>query len=288
MFRFHERPDPTAFEASGPLNDARDEIRRIYEAALPSFASDEDRIAFPKKVLGKSSDHWKGFKEVFSDAQHGRCGYCDVVVVGTQFCDVEHFRPKGEVEILDTAKQGKEQDNLSNVKGRKALRTIGTGYWWEAYSWKNYLLSCEVCNRTWKRSYFPVNFDPMLRTRPVEGVPEDELLFHPFEDEEPLNHFRYELDGRIRGISPMGVATIETVGLWRPSLVIQRKKKLATLARLIDEMLAPSASNELVRSHVRTILELGSDDANNFPGMTRVFWAQVSKMSWEQLKELNE
>lgn len=286
MFRFSERPDPADFNASEALNNARDEIRRIYEAALPDFADDNDRIAFPKKVLGKSSDHWKNFKQAFAEAQHGRCGYCDIVVVGTQFCDVEHFRPKGMIQILDTTNQGKEEDNLSNVRDRKALRTIGTGYWWEAYSWNNYLLSCAICNQTWKRNYFPIDGDPTLRNRPMIGVPELELLFHPFEDEEPIDHFRYELDGRIRGISPMGLATIETVGLWRPSLVVQRKKHLATLARLIGEMLAPGASDDLVRSNVRTILEKGSDDRNNFPGMTRIFWVQVSEMSWEQLEEL--
>ncbi|GGC19147.1 hypothetical protein GCM10011363_39800 [Marivita lacus] len=286
MFRFAERPDSTNFDNDDTLDSVRDEVRRIYEAALPDFVTDDDRIEFPKKVMGKSSDLWKGFKSDFAKAQHGRCGYCDIRVVGTQYCDVDHFRPKAMVQVLDTASQGTEQDNASNVSDRKALRTIGTGYWWDAYSWANFLLSCEICNRTWKRNYFPVDCDMAQRSRPQENALEHELLFHPFKDEEPINHFRYELDGRIRGISPMGVATIETAGLWRPSLVVQRKKHLATLARLIDEMRAPTASDDLVRSHVRTILEKGADDAHNFPGMTRVFWTQISGVSWEELEHL--
>lgn len=158
-------------------------------------------------MLGKASDHWKVFKGVFAKAQYGRCGYCDIGVVGTQFCDVEHYRPKGMVEVLDPANQGKEEDNLSNVSGRKPLRTIGTGYWWDAYSWRNYILSCAICNQTWKKNYFPVDGEPAQRIRPIEGHNELELLFHPFGDEEPYDHFRYELDGRIRGITPIGLET---------------------------------------------------------------------------------
>lgn len=51
-------------------------------------------------------------------------------------------------------------------------------------------------------------------------------------------------------------------------------------------MLAPGSSDDLVRSHARTILELGAEDANNFPGMTRVFWTQVSQLSWEELSAI--
>jgi hypothetical protein len=61
----------------------------------------------------------------------------------------------------------------------------------------------------------------------------------------------------------MGVATIETAGLWRPSLVLRRKKHLALLAWLIAEVLEPGSSEDLVRSHARTI-ELGAEDANSF------------------------
>lgn len=286
MFRFPARPDPTAFNSSNTLEAARNEIRRIFEAAVPGFASDEDRIEFPKTVLGRDSDHWKSFKGAFSTVQKGRCGYCEVVVVGTQPCDLEHFRPKGMIQILDPDNQGEEKDKLSNVIKRKALRTIGTGYWWDAYNWENYLLSCETCNRAWKRNFFPVDGDPLVRMRPNEFSKDVELLFHPFGDDEPFDHFRYELDGRIRGITKMGLATIETAGLWRPSLVVQRRKHIGLIARLISEMNGKEVSGEMIRSHARTIIHLGSDEENSFPGMVRIFWKQVSGFEWDELSDL--
>ncbi len=67
-------------------------------------------------------------------AMHGRvCGYCgaDVSEAGN---DVEHFRPK------------------SNVLEDKAHG----GYWWLAYDFSNYLLSCVVCNQRYKVDRFPM------------------------------------------------------------------------------------------------------------------------------------
>jgi len=56
---------------------------------------------------------------------HGKCAYCEAryEVVGP--VDIEHFRPKGEVE------------------GEPAHR----GYWWLAAVWENLLPSCIDCNR---------------------------------------------------------------------------------------------------------------------------------------------
>jgi uncharacterized protein (TIGR02646 family) len=67
-------------------------------------------------------------------AMHGRvCGYCgaDVSEAGN---DVEHFRPKSNV--LDNSAHG--------------------GYWWLAYEFSNYLLSCVICNQRCKKDRFPM------------------------------------------------------------------------------------------------------------------------------------
>jgi uncharacterized protein (TIGR02646 family) len=59
-------------------------------------------------------------------AMHGRsCAYCDRELPGTDRGDVEHFRPK-------------------NV------------YWWLAYHFENYLLSCSACNSAYKINKFPI------------------------------------------------------------------------------------------------------------------------------------
>ncbi|UVK35738.1 hypothetical protein LHFGNBLO_006603 (plasmid) [Mesorhizobium sp. AR10] len=56
---------------------------------------------------------------------HGKCAYCESFFASTQPVDVEHYRPKGEVE---------------GVAGH-------LGYYWLAMDWNNLLPSCIDCNR---------------------------------------------------------------------------------------------------------------------------------------------
>ncbi|MBY3101151.1 endonuclease [Rhizobium laguerreae] len=56
---------------------------------------------------------------------HGKCAYCESFFASTQPVDVEHYRPKGEVEgVADHP-----------------------GYYWLAMDWSNLLPSCIDCNR---------------------------------------------------------------------------------------------------------------------------------------------
>jgi len=58
-------------------------------------------------------------------ARHGRvCAYCGRYLPENDKGDVEHFRPKGKV--AEDATHG--------------------GYWWLAYVFANYLMSCSICN----------------------------------------------------------------------------------------------------------------------------------------------
>ena len=73
-------------------------------------------------------------------ACHGRvCAYCCDSLPRNDRGDVEHFRPKSEV---------------------KEAPAHG-GYWWVAYEFSNYLMSCSLCNRLQKRknSHFPMRFN---------------------------------------------------------------------------------------------------------------------------------
>jgi uncharacterized protein (TIGR02646 family) len=65
-------------------------------------------------------------------AMQGRiCAYCGT---STDVLDVEHFRPKGAIE--DDEAHG--------------------GYWWLAYESSNYFLACASCNRSRKKTTFPM------------------------------------------------------------------------------------------------------------------------------------
>ena len=136
---------------------------------------------------------------------HGKCAYCEAryEVVGP--VDIEHFRPKGEVE------------------GEPAHR----GYWWLAAVWENLLPSCIDCNRrrfqrtprdmlsltamagqpqsggystlkTGKEACFPIEgarvaAEPPERERARVLAAERALLLNPCEDASH-EHLRYWID----------------------------------------------------------------------------------------------
>jgi uncharacterized protein (TIGR02646 family) len=97
---------------------------------------------------------------------HGRaCAYCQCALPANDPGDVEHFRPKAI-------------------------------YWWLAYEFQNYLLSCARCNRVYKKEHFPlpdgmthctyenrheVDRQTFLLLDPVGDSVEDWLFFN-FED----------------------------------------------------------------------------------------------------------
>ncbi len=95
----------------------------------------DDREVDPSIPLS-FPDHWnlpdvRGALYAFN----GRaCGYCARDLPGNDRGDVDHFRPKGNV--VDAPTHG--------------------GYWWLAYTFTNYVLSCSICNRTLKRDHFPL------------------------------------------------------------------------------------------------------------------------------------
>jgi hypothetical protein len=120
-------------------------VRRT-DVAVPTLKGDgagaklarqqeDDRVANPAVKLS-FPDHWNN-ADVRGAlyALHGRaCAYCGCLLPRNDRGDVEHFRPKGKVD---------------------GDRAHG-GYWWLAYVFNNYLLSCSVCNRTRKRDRFPL------------------------------------------------------------------------------------------------------------------------------------
>ena len=140
-----------------------------------------------------------------------------------------------------------------------------------------------ICNQVWKIDYFPVDTGSQPRQRPAQGNQETALLLNPFDDD-PSQHLGFDADGTIRAKTKRGLATIETVGLWRPSLVLKRRPVLQNLDRLIDEMNGASAA--IIRSHARSILASGAEDWPIFPGMVRTYFTDETGLSWSELQSI--
>lgn len=159
---------------------------------------------------------WGKHKAAFSAAQHGKCGYCEMFALNHPSA-VDHFAPKGAVHVL--VSDGIELEDLSNVRDRETREISGTGYYWIAYDWNNWLLACERCNTRWKGSLFPVREDP----HPCPPHPRRRytaLLLNPYGPADPVDHLDFNSLGQIfpRTGSAVGDATIRTCGLERESL----------------------------------------------------------------------
>lgn len=88
---------------------------------------------------------WKPAKKQLKKETHNKCAYCEANTAVVAHGDVEHFRPK-------------------------------TIYWWLAYSYENYLFSCQICNQIYKSDNFPIS-----------GVLLPAPVFDPQADDNALN-----------------------------------------------------------------------------------------------------
>jgi uncharacterized protein (TIGR02646 family) len=82
-----------------------------------------------KQILDAKNPLWRNpdFKQAFETLSHKKCWYCETDFTRAN-ADVDHFRPQKKVTECPNHE----------------------GYWWLAFEWTNYRLSCEWCNRLHK------------------------------------------------------------------------------------------------------------------------------------------
>ena len=109
------------------LNDpeVKNWLRKAKEktSQLASCSTDDQRKQFLRR-----GNIWSKFKPILIKYYGEKCWYSECDLTGS-FGDVDHFRPKG-----------KSTDENGKV-------FLPEGYWWLAYDYLNYRLSCEKCNR---------------------------------------------------------------------------------------------------------------------------------------------
>jgi hypothetical protein len=266
MITYTRPPEPEGFLS----DDLREEEARIERAAKAGLPIDVD------------SKWWKDHKPVFSAAQFGKCGFCERDSRG-EHGSVEHYAPKGEVADLE--RKGTEGGLFDPLIDRpKQLKNRRTpGYYWRALCWDNWLYCCTICNSTWKSILFPVEQDP--RPEPHPSIPFTPLLLHPYEvDVDPLQHLSFDTAGQVRGIGARGVATIDTVGLDRASLVDARVKTAGDIDRWCDRFL--SAASEQGRREAVEDLWSACQPSRPYAGTARSRVMQRLEMDWLDLRFL--
>lgn len=134
------------------LNEAQTHL-----AALSKLKTHDER----KDYLGKHP-HWNKLKKILKDLYGEKCWYSECSIEG-DFGDVDHFRPKNE-----------STDENGNV-------LLQDGYWWLAYDYNNYRMSCEKCNRPYgsegKKERFPLKTGTVPAVNP--NSKDDNILLDP-------------------------------------------------------------------------------------------------------------
>jgi hypothetical protein len=237
-----------------------------------------------KRAPSFAEELWRDYKPQFSDAQRGKCGYCERIVT-SEPAAVDHYAPKGP--IGDLLAEGRERDSSTNVKGRKLKRACATGYWWLAYSWTNWLFVCNRCNTAWKKTLFPVRES---RTRPPSRArPHTPLLLNPFGPYDPVDHLCFDALGQIsrRGWSALGRETIRTCGLDRESLRHARHGIAADTHRLVGRLQLAIADKEHRRAaESAEDLALKGDIDRDHTGMVRSIVKTELKLDWTRFVDL--
>ncbi len=101
------------------------ELQRVIAHRHELEKGVKDKDGKPLKAYEFDRYKTAAVKDALEQLFHGKCAYCESPYAGLHPVDVEHFRPKGEVD---------------GVSGHP-------GYWWLAMEWTNLLPSCIDCNR---------------------------------------------------------------------------------------------------------------------------------------------
>jgi hypothetical protein len=262
MMRFSRVREPAGFQAAV----------QNHCAAVQQQINDGGEADF------EGRESWKSFKSAMAPATFGKCGYCEVNVVAVDRFkgDVEHYRPKGRVDELIMEPDG-------SVRSKPLF---ASGYHWLAYSWTNYILTCNPCNSAYKRNFFPLRVKPAAA--PVEGDENGEvaLLLSPFGRKDPSKHLIFDNLGVVgsRKGSAYGRATIAVCGLSRSALEKKRRHTAELLQRFLDVLGDAAASPDAIDLALQSIADLGMADKEHC-GMVRGMFTEATGHKWSYVEE---
>ncbi len=145
-------------------------------------------------AIYKASD----VKEQLLKDQAYKCAYCEKKVEGA-YDDVEHYRPKNQ-------------------------------YHWLGHDWKNLLFACTICNRSYKKTNFPLA-DETKRSIDTHDISKEEPLIINPSTESPSNYIVYNqhiMQPRIINgkESLKGKYTIELFKLNDRNVIVEERRAL--------------------------------------------------------------
>ena len=174
---------------------ADSELMKAIEKKKKGWLKNAEKKLKAARKAGKIEDKdgiWSEIKEVFILLQGFKCIYCEAPMPKVESTsankvtvayDVEHYRPKNRVTPWPTT------DVLAHrpaVQAYAASVASGApaGYLRLAFDPLNYVVSCKVCNSSYKADRFPIHVDgkpsSRARKRATLDAAEMPLLLFPF------------------------------------------------------------------------------------------------------------
>ena len=202
--------------AAAPVELSKGEsLKRDYcssfDANSKAYKNGTKKFEFNNRIYGHENVKAKLLK-----AQFNKCCYCESRIGRTSSGDVEHYRPKAY----------SQQD--------RGQPKIYPGYYWLVYDWNNLFVSCDICNRSHKKNYFPLsNPDGRVRDHSGDLTNEEPLILNPGECIDSCNHISFHCE-LAKGITKAGKTTVDMIGLNRHPLQESRLEKLALLKHLCN------------------------------------------------------
>ncbi len=191
------------------LEEAREDQQLMmefyYDCSIVEYTNGELKFEFGDDY------HSPMVKATLLERQHNKCCFSEAKFVG-DFPHVEHFRPKGRVDIEETKER------------------LYPGYYWLANSWLNLFLCKQVINVSYKKNYFPLLNEANRNRSHHDANIEAPLLLDPAVDE-PRDHIKFHMDEPVH-LSVRGKATIDLLALRDEPFSSARKRLLKNLYRI--------------------------------------------------------
>lgn len=235
-------PVPAILDTGGDGHSALEQIKTDYDNGIREFR-------FSPKIYGH-----KTVKDALKKAQHDKCCFCEARVAHISHGDVEHFRPKTGFSIM--------------TKGKLTR----PGYYWLAYDFSNLYFSCQICNQSFKKNYFPVTDETKrARSHNDDHLQEDCLILDPGR-ENPNDHLIFEQEViKAKNGSAKGMETIKRTGLDRKKLEDNRLEYWKILDTLAKVARGRSLAATEAKAHFKKLGQLQSIYSlmvrSNFPDL---------------------
>lgn len=271
MRMFYRRFDPAVIYA-GFSHKKYADFQQWQDAAKTGAIELTDWVtAHPVKKKGESlpveAELYRALKDSLVEYFQGKCAYCESEFGHVAWGDVEHYRPK-----------------------RGVTGEAHPGYYWLAYSERNLMPSCQLCNQgSAKGNHFPIAGKRAMSVKDDLAAELPKLL-SPYEPHDCERHILFVIEesrgralptGRVEGLTERGQESVTRYRLNRKALVRKRFKSQRSAIRELEWAVARSKLSQVWG-------ELFASDQEHASAVRAAClkWLELYKRQLDQLKVL--